>query len=126
MQTGGDLAAGGGLAATDLAGEQADAAQFEQVEQARLGFAASLGLEQLVGVVHGLEGVAGEGEVLEIHQLSCSGFALSPVWSCLAGAGRFCCLRLLSAMGEAGWFGGGVAGPRSGGTGPARLTRVLA
>ena len=40
MEVGGDLAADGGLAATDLAGQQTDAAQFEQMVQARLGFAA--------------------------------------------------------------------------------------
>ena len=68
MQGGGDAAAEGGLAAAGLAGEQAEAAQFEEVEEAGFGLAGGLGEEQLVGVGEAGEGEAGEGEVLEVHQ----------------------------------------------------------
>ena len=64
MQGGGDAAAEAGLAAAGLAGEQADAAQLEQVLEAGFGFAGSLGEEQLVGLGEVGEGEAGEGEVL--------------------------------------------------------------
>ena len=86
------MAADGGLAAADLAGEQADAAQIEQMLQARLGFAAGGRSEQLVGVEVGLEREAGEGEVAQIHQ---SG-------SCWRSS-------LRSASGEGGGWAGGVS-----------------
>ena len=71
MQGGGDAAADAGLAAADLAGEQADAAQFEQMLEARRGLAGGAGGEQLVGVGGMLEGEVGEGEVGQVQQ-SCS------------------------------------------------------
>ena len=67
----GEMAAHGGLARADLAGEQADAAQVDKVAEPGLGLASGAGLEQLVGLGQGLEGQAGEGEVAQIHQ-SCS------------------------------------------------------
>ena len=78
------------LPAADLAGEQADAAQFEQVLQARLGFAASDRGEQFVGFEVGGEREAGEGEVAEIHQSD------SLLWS-----------SLCSASGDGGGWGAG-------------------
>ena len=49
MEVGGDVPADGGLAGAYLAGEQADAAQFDEVLQSRLGLAVGAGLEQFVG-----------------------------------------------------------------------------
>ena len=43
------------------AARRADAAQFDEVPQARLGLAVGVGLEQLVGAEVGLEGQPGEG-----------------------------------------------------------------
>ena len=68
VEAGGDVAADGGLAGSDLAGEQSDAAQFDEVLEARLGLAVGAGLEQLVGGEVVLEGQPGEGEVSEVHQ----------------------------------------------------------
>ena len=68
VQSGGDVPADGGLAGADLAGQQADAAQFDEVLQARLGLAVGAGLEQLVGLEVVLEGQVGEGEVALVHQ----------------------------------------------------------
>ena len=48
MEPGGDAPADGGLAGPHLAGEQSDAAQLDEVLQARLGLAVCAGLEQLV------------------------------------------------------------------------------
>ena len=67
MQGGGDVAAHGGFARADLAGEQADALEFDEVMQPGLGLAAGVRLEQLVGVGRGLERHPGEGEVTEVH-----------------------------------------------------------
>ena len=50
------------------AARRADAAQFDEVPQARLGLAVGVGLEQLVGAEVGLEGQPGEGEVSQVHQ----------------------------------------------------------
>ena len=63
MEVGGDVAADGGLAGADLAGKEADAAQFDEVFESRLGLAVGVGLEQLVGDEVVLEGEACEGEV---------------------------------------------------------------
>ena len=71
VKAGGEMAAHGGLAGADLAGEQADAAQLDEVAEPGLGLAPGRGPEQLVGLGQGLEGHAGEGEVAQIHQ-SCS------------------------------------------------------
>ena len=109
MQRGGDVAADGGLAAADFAGEQADASQFEQVLQARLGFAAGGRGEQLVGVEVGLEREAGEGKVAQVHQSSS------------------CCRRssLRRASGEGGGWAGGVSDSICQ-EGRTRLTEALA
>jgi len=67
MQGGGELAAHAGLAGADFARDQSDAAQFDQVLQARLGLARGGGGEELVGLQRALEGVMGEAEVRAIH-----------------------------------------------------------
>ena len=67
MQGGGDVAAHGGFARADLAGEQADALEFDEVLEPRFGLAAGVRLEQLVGVGRGLEGQPGECEVTQVH-----------------------------------------------------------
>ena len=59
MQRGGDVTAHGGFARADLAGEQADALEFDEVMEPGLGLAAGVRLEQLVGVGRGLEPGAG-------------------------------------------------------------------
>ena len=64
----GEVPADGGLAGTDLAGEHADALEFDEMREPGLGFAAGVGLEQFVGLGGGLEGQLGEGEVAHIHQ----------------------------------------------------------
>ena len=56
MEGGGDVPADGGLAGADLAGQQADAAQFDEVLESDLGFAMGAGLEQFVGMEVVLEG----------------------------------------------------------------------
>ena len=68
MQSDGDVPADGGLAGADLAGEQADAAQFDEVPEARVGLTVGVGQEQLVGGEVVLEGQPGEGEVSQVHQ----------------------------------------------------------
>ena len=68
MQRGGDVAAHGGFARTDLAGQQPDAAQLDEVLQARLGLAPGARVEQLVGMGGGLEREPGQGEVSQVHQ----------------------------------------------------------
>ena len=78
MEAGGDAAADGGLAGPDLAGQEADAAQLDEMPEARLGLAVGGGLEQLVGGEVVLEGRPGEGEVAQVHRLfPLSLFALS-------------------------------------------------
>ena len=76
VEPGGEVAADGGLARADLAGEQADAAQADEMAEPGLGLAAGRGLEQPVGLGRGLEGQAGQGEVLLVHH-SCSFLSLS-------------------------------------------------
>ena len=68
MQPVGDAAAGAGLAAAGLAGEQADAAQLQQVVEAGVGFAGVAGEELPVGRQGVVEGEAGESEVAAVHQ----------------------------------------------------------
>ena len=74
VEAGGDVPADGGLAGSDLAGEQSDAAQFDEVLEARLGLAVGAGLEQLVGGEVVLEGQPGEGRrrrasaTAQVHQ----------------------------------------------------------
>ena len=70
MELGGEVAADGGLARPHLAGEQADAAQLDEMAEPGLGLAPGRGLEQLVGLGRGLERHAGEGEVFAVHQSS--------------------------------------------------------
>ena len=67
LQGGGELAAGGGLAATAFAGDQADTAQLDEVVQAGMGFTQAGAREELVGLQIPLEGIVGEAEVGEIH-----------------------------------------------------------
>ena len=73
-----------------LAGEQADAAQVDEVAEPGLGLAARVGLEELVGLCQGLEGQAGEGEVALVHHSS-----------------SFLSLSLRMASGEGGGSGAG-------------------
>ena len=61
------MAAHGGLARADLAGEQTDALEFDEVMEPGLGLAPGVGFEQLVGVGGGFEGEPGEGEVTQVH-----------------------------------------------------------
>ena len=61
------MAAHGGFARADLAGDEADALELDEVMQPSLGLATGVRLEQLVGVGGGLEGEPGEGEVTQIH-----------------------------------------------------------
>jgi len=68
MQGGGDFTADGGFAGADLAGDQPDPAQLQEVVKPDVGFAEGAGGEQRVGVALCLEGEAGEGEVLAVHQ----------------------------------------------------------
>ena len=70
MELGGEVAAHGGLAGADLAGEHADALELDEVAESRPGLAPGGGLVQLVGLGRGLEGQAGEGEVAQVHQSS--------------------------------------------------------
>jgi hypothetical protein len=63
MEAGGDVAADGGLAAADLPGHEPDAAQLDEVLQARFGFAAGGGGIEFIGLEGVLEGEAGEREV---------------------------------------------------------------
>ena len=58
----------------DLAGEQADAFEFDEVVESGLGLAPGVGFEQLVGLGGGLEGHAGEGAVSQVHQSSSLSF----------------------------------------------------
>ena len=74
MELGGEVSAHGGLSAADLAGEQADAFEFDKVAEPGLGLAPGVGFEQLVGLGGGLEGQAGEGEVSQVHQSSSLSF----------------------------------------------------
>ena len=108
MEVGGDVAADGGLAAADLTGEQADAAQFEQMFQTRLGFAVSDRREQFVGFEVGGERESGECKVAKIHQWA---FLL---WS-----------SLRSASGDGGGCGAGQSDSICR-EGRARLTEALA
>jgi len=62
-----ELTAGGGLARAGLAGDQADAAQLDQVGQAHLGLAQGGGGEQFIGLRRALEGEVGQSEVREVH-----------------------------------------------------------
>ena len=64
------------LAGADLAGDQPNAAQLDQVIQARLGFARHTGDEQFIGLQRALEGVVGEAKVGEIHQRFCSSWGV--------------------------------------------------
>ena len=67
MERGDHLAADGGLAASGLAGDEADAAQIEEVAQAHLQLGHGGGGEEILdGEVLG-EGVTGEAEVLAVH-----------------------------------------------------------
>jgi len=50
VEPGRQVAADGGLARADLSGEQADAAQVDEMAEPGLGLAAGVGLEQLVGL----------------------------------------------------------------------------
>ena len=94
MQVGGDVAAHGGFARADLAGEQADALELDEVMEPRLGLAAGVRLEQLVGVGRGFEGQPGEGEVTQVHQFSplrfriVSGEGTAATVGCRTGAAR--------------------------------------
>ena len=91
MEVGGHGAADRGLAAADLAGEQADGAQFKQMAQARLGFLARGGSEQVVDIEGGCEGQAGEGEVApsadQSEQIPCLSNDL--IWDPTAGSVAF-------------------------------------
>ena len=91
MEAGGDAAADGGLAGPDLAGQEADAAELDEVPEARLGLAVGAGLEQFVGGEVVLEGQPGEGEVAQVHQ----SFSL------------FCLPRSRKAMRDGGGSGAG-------------------
>ena len=68
MQSGGDVSAHGGFARADLAGEQTDALELDEVMQPCLGLTACVGLEPLVGVCRRFEGEPGQGEVSQVHQ----------------------------------------------------------
>ena len=68
MQLGEDAAAGAGLAAAAVAGDEADAAQVEQVREADVELARAGGEEELVGRDLLAEGMAREGEVLAVHR----------------------------------------------------------
>ena len=68
MQGGGEgVTAHGGLARADLAGDEADALEFDEVLEARLGLAPGVRCEQLVGVCRGFERHPGQGEVAQVH-----------------------------------------------------------
>ena len=108
MEVGGHGAADGGLAAAGLTGEQTDAAQIEQMQQAGFGFLACGGSEQAVGFQGVGEGQAGKGEVAQIHQ---------------SVSRRRCRWRRVS--GEGGGWGAG-ASDWSWQEGRARLTEALA
>ena len=56
MQGGGDVSAHGGLARPDLAGDEADALELDEVLEPGFGLATGVRLEQLVGVGGRLEG----------------------------------------------------------------------
>ena len=86
----GEVSADGCLAGSHLAGEQADAAQVDEMAEAGLGLAAGRGVEQFVGLGRGLEGQACEGEVLAVHHSS-----------------SFLSVRLRRVSGEGGGSGGG-------------------
>ena len=51
-----EAAAGGGLAGADLAGQQADTAQVDEMGEPRLAFGHATGVEHLVGCDVGFEG----------------------------------------------------------------------
>ena len=76
MQGGGDVSAHGGFARADLAGHQTNALELDEVMEPRLGLAARVRLEQLIGVGRGLEGHPGQGEVTQVHQLLSSRFRI--------------------------------------------------
>ena len=105
MQCGGDVAAYGGFARADLAGDEGDALELDEVMQSSLGLAAGVGLEQLVGVCRGFERHPGQGEVAQVHY--------------------FFSLRFRIASGEGEGSSGGVS-QCSCQEGRWRLTRVLA
>ena len=105
MQRGGDVAAHGGLARADLAGQKTDALELDEVLEPRFGLAAGVRFEQLVGVGGGFEREPGEGEVTQVHY--------------------FVSLRFRIASGEGEGSCGGVS-QRSCREGRSRLTAVLA
>ena len=105
VESGSYVSADGGLAGADLAGQEADAAQFDEVLEADLGLAVGVGLEQFVGVEVVLEGQPGEGKVAGVHQ------SLS--------------LSLRRVMGDGGGSGAGLSVSICQ-EGRARLTAVLA
>ncbi len=75
MELGEDAARGAGLAAAAVAGDQADAAQVEQVREADVELATAGGGKELVGGDFLAEGMAREREVFAIHgQKSSSSF----------------------------------------------------
>ena len=69
VEVGGDVSANGGLAAADLAGQQPEAAQLEQMHEARDRFVVGAEGEQFVGLEVGGEGEAGESEVAQIGRI---------------------------------------------------------
>ena len=83
----------------DLAGDEADALELDEVMEPGLGLATGVRCEQLVGVGRGLEREPGEGEVAQVHyffSLKCriasgegsgSGAGVSQ-WSCEEGRWR--------------------------------------
>jgi hypothetical protein len=62
-----ELSAAAGFATTAVAGDEADAAQFDEVSETHLELFARDGEEELVGFDLVAEGMPGKTEVLAIH-----------------------------------------------------------
>jgi hypothetical protein len=67
VELGEDAATGAGLAAAAVAGDEADAAEVEQMREADVELAGTGGGEELVGGDLRTEGMAREGKVFAIH-----------------------------------------------------------
>lgn len=72
VQRSSDLPTQSGLPAADIGRDQTDAAQVQQVPEADLQFAVRGRKEEILGEQVAAEGVAGEAEVLAVHQRSSS------------------------------------------------------
>jgi hypothetical protein len=74
MQLGQDFATRAGFPAAAVTGDEADAAQVEQMRQADVEFATARRGKEILGRDLGAEGMLREGEMFAVHQKSSSSF----------------------------------------------------